>query len=807
MKCLCILFLICNLLSQNSEAQKVVILNKEETFLSGNSILVYEDPAGKLTIDDIIRMNNKFIPYKKDVLLFTETTYTFWVRFELRNDYGKNFYLVVENPFINQLDLYALDSNKAELLSETGNLFPFDHRPILKNNFIFPVNIPPGRNKIFYVRYNSTWRLELPLFIKTSKKIIENEAFKDMWYGFFYGVIAVSLIYVFFMYLMIKDQSYIYFLLFILSISFVRSLNHGLSFQFLFPNHPHWNNYLIYFFLSLFAIFLLRFTQTFLKTKIQSPFFNMMGNGIIVSMVLIYVLSFLDQEIWFYSINISFIVLAIYILIVGLKLYIQRYTPARFYLVSAMVYTFTILTYIIRNFGFLSYSFVLYNVSDILFAATIICFSLAVGDRYNEIEKEKNDTQYRLNKELELKIAERTRASLEEKRLSENLGQSLSLLSATLEATADGILVVDLEGKIIGFNRQFAELWMIPDHLLQEKDDKKALDYVMNQLINPEIFLSKVNELHSKPEVESFDVIEFKDGKIVERYSKPQMLGKVIIGRVWSFRDVTIRRHAEDKVKQLNIDLKNKIQDLVEAQAELQKTNLELRQTNTDLDNFIYAASHNVKGPASSLEGLINLLDLGIYSPNELPQVISMMKSLMVKFNQTIIDLTELSKVQNIIEMKDISFISIEKLTNEVKEELKESIDSTNAIIHIDFNEVDSLLFSKLNFKRIIFNLLSNALKFRSPNRVPEISIKSYHKDGHIVISIKDNGLGIASYNKEKVFQMFKRAHEHIEGRGIGLYVVKRIVENAGGRIELESTEGTGSVFRVFFKRDFNISV
>jgi signal transduction histidine kinase len=532
-----------------------------------------------------------------------------------------------------------------------------------------------------------------------------------------------------------------------------------------------------------------------------------MGNGIIVSMVLIYVLSFLDQEIWFYSINISFIVLAIYILIVGLKLYIQRYTPARFYLVSAMVYTFTILTYIIRNFGFLSYSFVLYNVSDILFAATIICFSLAVGDRYNEIEKEKNDTQYRLNKELELKIAERTRASLEEKRLSENLGQSLSLLSATLEATADGILVVDLEGKIIGFNRQFAELWMIPDHLLQEKDDKKALDYVMNQLINPEKFLSKVNELHSKPEVESFDVIEFKDGKIVERYSKPQMLGKVIIGRVWSFRDVTIRRHAEDKVKQLNIDLKNKIQDLVEAQAELQKTNLELRQTNTDLDNFIYAASHNVKGPASSLEGLINLLDLGIYSPNELPQVISMMKSLMVKFNQTIIDLTELSKVQNIIEMKDISFISIEKLTNEVKEELKESIDSTNAIIHIDFNEVDSLLFSKLNFKRIIFNLLSNALKFRSPNRVPEISIKSYHKDGHIVISIKDNGLGIAIYNKEKVFQMFKRAHEHIEGRGIGLYVVKRIVENAGGRIELESTEGKGSVFRVFFKRDFNISV
>jgi PAS domain S-box-containing protein len=128
----------------------------------------------------------------------------------------------------------------------------------------------------------------------------------------------------------------------------------------------------------------------------------------------------------------------------------------------------------------------------------------------------------------------------------EALEQSASLHRATLESTADGILVVDRMGMITTFNKSYAEMWGIPEHLVATRDDAKLLQFVLDQLEHPEQFLRKVQELYSKPEEKSFDAISFKDGRLFERYSQPQRLGDRVVGRVWSFRDVTERRRAEE---------------------------------------------------------------------------------------------------------------------------------------------------------------------------------------------------------------------------------------------------------------------
>jgi PAS domain S-box-containing protein len=129
-----------------------------------------------------------------------------------------------------------------------------------------------------------------------------------------------------------------------------------------------------------------------------------------------------------------------------------------------------------------------------------------------------------------------------------NLKNTLSLLNASLESTADGICVVDMQGKITSYNQNFMNMWNIPVELLESGNNEAVLNHILPQLRNPREFLANIRDLESKSSRESFDMIEFNDGKIFERYSKPQKIGDCLVGRVWSYRDITERKHAEEKL-------------------------------------------------------------------------------------------------------------------------------------------------------------------------------------------------------------------------------------------------------------------
>ena len=138
----------------------------------------------------------------------------------------------------------------------------------------------------------------------------------------------------------------------------------------------------------------------------------------------------------------------------------------------------------------------------------------------------------------------------ERKQADEKLKLSLSLLHAALDSTADGILVIDQSGKITNYNKQFKQIFNIPDEILKSGEDASAIDFVLSLFKDPEQFISKVKYLYNNQSLDSFDTLEFLDGRIIERFSCPQLLDGKPIGRVWSFRDVSSRKKAEIELKE-----------------------------------------------------------------------------------------------------------------------------------------------------------------------------------------------------------------------------------------------------------------
>jgi PAS domain S-box-containing protein len=136
------------------------------------------------------------------------------------------------------------------------------------------------------------------------------------------------------------------------------------------------------------------------------------------------------------------------------------------------------------------------------------------------------------------------------KQLETARDESLALMRATLESTADGILVVNAQGRIETYNRNFAAMWRLGEHQLGTLGEEQILRAILDQLVAPEEFLASVRDLYSRSEADALDVLQCKDGRIFERYSRPQLVERRLVGRVWSFRDITKRRRAESDLRE-----------------------------------------------------------------------------------------------------------------------------------------------------------------------------------------------------------------------------------------------------------------
>jgi two-component system, chemotaxis family, CheB/CheR fusion protein len=242
----------------------------------------------------------------------------------------------------------------------------------------------------------------------------------------------------------------------------------------------------------------------------------------------------------------------------------------------------------------------------------------------------------------------------------------------------------------------------------------------------------------------------------------------------------------------------NDITELKNTQYELNKKNQSLTRINADLDHFIHAASHDLLAPLGHIEGSIALLN-DLKTPDvNLSELLFVLDSSVKTFRALINDIAIIAKVES--ETVASEKISLDEIIDNIEWSLKDKIELTGAKIIRDL-QIREILFSRKNMRSILFNLIANAIKFKS-ELPPIITIDACVDGNYCVLTVTDNGKGISEQGLPKIFDMYGRLHQDIEGSGIGLYLAKKIINAAGGNIIVESESGKGTKFTIYMNQE-----
>ncbi|GAA4045120.1 hypothetical protein GCM10022409_33950 [Hymenobacter glaciei] len=239
---------------------------------------------------------------------------------------------------------------------------------------------------------------------------------------------------------------------------------------------------------------------------------------------------------------------------------------------------------------------------------------------------------------------------------------------------------------------------------------------------------------------------------------------------------------------------------LLTANAALDLSNRHLTRTNADLDNFVYAASHDLKQPINNLLGLLDELrrTVAFADPAEGELLLPMVDEALRQLGTTVDDLAAVGQVQK-ADATSLETVDLAELTQEVLQALQPQVLAARARITTDFAAAPTIRYSRANLRTVLLNLIGNSLKYADPARTARIHLSLWKEAGAPLLLIEDNGLGFdVQRHQQELFQLFRRFHNHTEGTGVGLYLVNRIVQGNGGRVEVESEIGQGTTFRVY---------
>ncbi len=370
----------------------------------------------------------------------------------------------------------------------------------------------------------------------------------------------------------------------------------------------------------------------------------------------------------------------------------------------------------------------------------------------------------------------------ERKRAEEALLFETALLEAQSETTIDGILVVTAAGKVVWRNKLLESMFGLPEGLLKTRDDSILLRHVTEKVENPEAFKMKVQYLYSHPEEKSRDELNFKDGRIFDRYSAPLVDSNGRNhGRIWYFRDITERKRNEQVLR----DAKDAAEE-----------------SNRAKSQFLANMSHEIRTPMNGVIGVTGLL-LDTELTAEQRQYAELVRTSGEALLQVINDILDFSK----IEARKLTLETTDFDLNTVLQDvaallaIKASEKALAITCRVEPGTPSLLLGDPHRLRQILINLVGNAVKFTHQGSV-SISARMESKVQNastLRFTITDTGIGFPQARADALFEAFTQADgsstRRYGGTGLGLTISRQLVELMGGQIGAESEEGKGSTF------------
>jgi PAS domain S-box-containing protein len=392
------------------------------------------------------------------------------------------------------------------------------------------------------------------------------------------------------------------------------------------------------------------------------------------------------------------------------------------------------------------------------------------------------------NRNLQRKVDLKTSELVEENRYRQEAEKSAQnnkiLYEIAVEGAGLGVFMWDIPSKKIDFNNQWAAM----------------LGYESAEIVNKSItWLSKIHP-DELEKVKANILLFFGSGD--DQFKFEHRLKTKSGNWKWILSFIKVQERNEKgkpaKVSGVHVD----ISDIKARQFELQKITQELTSTNSELQKFAYITSHNLRAPAVNLLSLSELYNYDDPA-NELNiELARKIKTCGIQLNDTLNDLIEIvsnkpgdteSRVSiNLMQECEVVFSSIECM-----------IKSNQVQINLNFAKLPSIMYSRKVIHSIILNMVSNAIKYRANDRPAVINIRSYELEGLPFIDFTDNGLGIDLVkHKAKIFGLYQRFHRNVEGKGLGLFIVKSQVESMNGTIAVKSQLDKGTTFTIGLNKE-----